>query len=97
MYAGSKKAPTTVTRTKAEARKRIEEVLKKARAGVDFATLAAYYSDEPGAAVRGGQLGSFKRKHMLKPFSDAAFALAPGEISGVVETVFGYHVILRTK
>ncbi len=95
-YAGSKRARHTVTRTKIEASALIVQLLAKARAGADFSKLAARYSDGP-SAPRGGQLGTFPRGRMVKPFDDAAFALAPGELSGVVETPFGFHIILRTR
>jgi parvulin-like peptidyl-prolyl isomerase len=96
-YKGSARAAPTVTRTQEEAKKRAQEALAKARKGVPFEKLVAEYSDEPGAAARGGKLGKFGRQQMVKPFADAAFALKPGQISDIVETQFGYHVIQRTE
>jgi len=93
----SRSAAPTITRTKDQARKRAEDALKKAKAGKDFAALAREYSDDTGSGPKGGDLGTFPKSMMVKPFGDAAFALKPGEISGIVETDFGFHVIKRTQ
>lgn len=75
---------------KAKAEKVLQEVkAKPAR----FAELAKQYSDDPGSAAQGGNLGSFSRDMMVKPFADAAFQMKAGEISGLVESQFGYHII----
>ena len=96
-WKGAEKAPKGVTRTKAEAKKRAEEVAEKAKSGADFSALVAEYSDDPAAKERQGSVGKFKREAMAKPFSDAAFALAVGAASGAVETPFGFHVIKRNQ
>lgn len=72
---------------------RAQRVLAEARAGADFAQLAAQYSEEPGAADRGGDLGFFGPGDMVEPFSEAAFRLSAGEVSDLVETPFGIHII----
>lgn len=61
--------------------------------GESFATLARQYSQDPGTSTQGGDLGTFGRGEMVRPFEDAAFALQPGEISPVVETPYGLHII----
>ncbi len=95
-YAGAPRS--SATRTKAEAEAEAARLVGLARApGADFAALAKEHSEDPGSGPRGGALGAFTRDRMVKPFSDAAFALDPGQVSGVVESQFGYHVILRTK
>jgi peptidyl-prolyl cis-trans isomerase C len=77
---------------KAEARKKIEDVQAKLNKGEDFAALAKEYSEGP-SSTRGGDLDYFKRGQMVKPFEDAAFALEIGQVSEIVETPFGLHLI----
>ena len=71
----------------------IHRILAEARGGADFTQLAKDYSEDPGSAQNGGDLGFFGRGHMVKPFEDAAFVLAPGEISEPVKTRFGWHIM----
>jgi len=73
-----------------------EQILQLARSGEDFAELAKQYSEGP-TGPRGGDLGSFSQGRMVKPFDDAAFALNEGEISDIVETQFGFHIIKVEK
>lgn len=96
-FQGAQNAAADVTRTQEEAKALAEELRTKAVADPDsFASLAAENSSCP-SKEKGGDLGEFTFDKMTKPFSEAAFALEVGGISDVVETEFGYHVILRTK
>jgi len=80
---------------RAKAHKEIEKIQEKLQEGEDFAALAREFSQGPSSA-RGGDLNYFGRGQMAKPFEDVAFSLEPGEVSDIVETRFGYHLIKVT-
>jgi len=81
----------------AETEARAHEVLKRLQDGEDFATVASEASDDPGSKNSGGDLGLFGRGQMVKPFEDVAFALEPGELSDIVRSDFGFHIIRVEK
>jgi peptidyl-prolyl cis-trans isomerase D len=85
----TEKSPAEVDKVKTKA----EDLLKQIKGGADFAELARKNSDDPGSAVKGGDLGWLVRGQTVKPFEDAAFSLKPKEISNLVKTEYGYHII----
>jgi parvulin-like peptidyl-prolyl isomerase len=96
-FAGAKNARADIKRSRGDACLRALEARTQLHNGESFADVVAHYSDEPGAATREGSIGSITRKDVAAPFADAAFELGRGEVSHVVETDFGFHVILRTE
>jgi peptidyl-prolyl cis-trans isomerase C len=90
-----KSSPSDPDDKKAAARRKIEEAERRAKSGEDFAELAREYSDD-GTAVNGGKLGNIQRGQTVPSFEDAAFRMKAGEVSEVVESPFGYHVIKVT-
>ncbi len=78
---------------KEAARKRAYDLLARAKKGEDFATLAKQWSEDSGSGKKGGDLGWNPKGRMVKPFDDAQFALKPGQLSELVESQFGYHII----
>lgn len=87
---------TEATRSQDEARAIAEEALRRVQAGEPIDAVARALSDGPNAA-RGGDLGAFTRGQLVPAFEDAAFALAVGEASGIVESPMGYHIIVRLE
>lgn len=83
--------------SKAAARARAEKLLAEVKSGKDFGALAKANSADPGSAQQNGDLGFFGRGSMVKPFEDAAFALKVGQVSGIVESEFGFHIIKLTE
>jgi len=79
--------------TKTQARTKAEGLLKQVKAGGDFAKLAKENSQDPGSAIQGGDLGYFQPGQMVPEFNEVAFKLAPGTVSDLVETQFGFHII----
>jgi parvulin-like peptidyl-prolyl isomerase len=88
-------SPDAGEEEKSEARSRITEIRKRIVAGEDFAELAGQFSED-NSSMNGGDLGFFQREQMVKPFADAAFSLQIGELSEVVTTQYGFHLIRVT-
>jgi peptidyl-prolyl cis-trans isomerase SurA len=95
-YHGAQRAAPEITRSREEAQKLAQQILREARAGADWEALWRQHSNEPGGHP-GGDLGTFGRGQMVPAFEHAAFSLTIGQISDVVETPFGFHVIQRVK
>jgi peptidyl-prolyl cis-trans isomerase D len=72
---------------------RAEDLLKQIKGGADFAELAKKNSDDPGSAAKGGDLGWIVREQTVKAFESAAFSLKPKELSGVIKTEYGFHIL----
>jgi peptidyl-prolyl cis-trans isomerase SurA len=85
--------PKVTDAAKAAAREKLREILDSLRAGADFAALAKKYSQDPGTAPQGGELGLVRRGQFVKEFETAVFALNEKQISGIVETDRGLHII----
>jgi foldase protein PrsA len=90
--AGQIRASHILVKTEKEAK----DLLAKIAKGEDFAKLAEKYSTDTGSGAQGGDLGYFTKTDMVKPFSDAAFALKKGQVSGIVKSQYGYHIIKVT-
>ena len=85
--------PTISEAERERVRSELAELRERILKGDNFAMLARLYSQDPGSASKGGELGFFGRDKMVSEFEAAAFALKPGEVSPIVETQFGFHII----
>jgi len=94
-YKGSRSASAS-RRSRSEAKRFAKSIAKKAEDGADFASLARQHSS-CSSRSRGGSLGSFRKGRMVPAFEKAAWNLDVGEVSGVVETPFGFHIIKRYR
>jgi hypothetical protein len=94
-HRGAFAAGPQIERSKEEAREEAERLIERVRAGEHMQALAKDYSDDAGSASRGGYLGELKAASVSPEFERVAFSLEPGQLSGVVETNFGYHIIQR--
>lgn len=83
----------TLEEAKQKAREMLTDLKKQIEDGADFAELAKKYSDDPGSAAQGGDLGWFGRGQMVPEFEEAAFSLQPGQVSDIIETQFGLHIL----
>jgi len=96
MHKDSKSRPASITRTKKDAKKIIDDLYARLKAGADFAGLATKFSDCPSSS-KGGNLGTFPASQMAVEFTESLKAVPVGEITEPVETPFGYHIIKRQK
>ncbi len=94
-YQGALRTTPDVTRSKEDARKLANQIEAKLKRGADWVATANEYTEDPSGKGTGGKLGTFPKGRMVPEFDNQVFALAPGGISPVVETGFGFHVIKR--
>jgi len=87
------KSPPISAEEKKSTREKLEKLRDRIVAGADFAAMAALYSEDPGSAAKGGELGFMGRGMLVPEFEAVAFELKPGEVSRIVETPFGFHII----
>jgi peptidyl-prolyl cis-trans isomerase SurA len=90
-------APRFSDQAKEATRAKLLAILDSVKAGTDFSALARRHSQDPGSAAQGGDLGLVRRGQFVKEFETAAFALAEGQVSDIVETEFGLHIIQLTE